>query len=108
VSNDAYAQLRLRAQDSVALAAAGGDVRGSPKSVAQRRGEIFARQRSVLVLTSPRGAAVRLTGNNWDSGLTAGQRCAVAARELADEGEEWAALAAPGAVGAVVQAYPVG
>ena len=105
--NDAFAQLRIGAQDNVVLAAAGGDVRGSPKSVAQRRGEIFARQRSVLVLTCLRGAAVRLTGKHWDSGLPAGQRRAAAARDLADEEEEWAALAAPGVGGAVVQAYPV-
>jgi len=41
-------------------------------------------------------------------GLTAGQRRAVAARDLADAEEEWAALAAPGAGVAVVQAYPAG
>jgi len=49
---------------------------------------------------------LRLTGKHWDSCLTAGQRRAVAARDLADVEEEWAALAAPGA--AIVQAYPVG
>ena len=42
------------------------------------------------------------------SGLTAGQRRAVAARVLADEEEGRAALAAPGVGGAIVQAYPVG
>jgi len=36
------------------------------------------------------------------------QRRAVAARDLADEEDERVALAAPGAGGAVVQAYPVG
>ena len=52
VSNDAYrvlsllSKLRAEAQDSVALAAAGGDVRGTPKSVEQRRGDSLASARS--------------------------------------------------------------
>jgi len=52
--------------------------------------------------------ALRLTGKHWDRGLTAVQRRAVVARDLADEEDERAALAVPGAGGAVVQAYPVG
>ena len=50
---------------------------------------------------------LRLTGKHWDRVLTAGSG-AVAARALADEEEDLAALAAPGARGVVVQAYPVG
>ena len=40
--------------------------------------------------------------------LTAGQRRAVAARDLADVEDEWAALADSGAGAAAIQAYPVG
>ena len=114
VPNDAYdvlfllTFLRADMQDSVALAASGGDVRGSAKSVEQRRGEIFARQRSVRMLACLRGAAFRLNCKHWDRGLTAGQRRAVAARDLADEEEERAALEVPGAGGVVVQACLVG
>jgi hypothetical protein len=114
VQNDAWrvlsllSRLRAEAQDNVARAAAGGDVWGSSKSVEQRQGLIFARQRSVLLLTCLRGAALRLTGKHWDRGLTAGQRRDVAARTLADLEEELAALAASGGSGVVVQAYPVG
>jgi hypothetical protein len=114
VQNDTYrvlsllSKLRAEAQDNVARAAAGGDVRGSPKSVEQRQGLIFAHQRSVLIRTCLRGAALRLTGKHWNRGLTAGQRRAVAARTLADLEEELAALVAPGGGGVVVQAYPVG
>ena len=116
VANDAYrilflfALLRAERQDSVALAAGGGDVRGAAKSVAQRRGEIFARQRADLELACLRGAALRLTGKHWDRGMTAAQRRAVAARDLADVEEERAAAVVSGAGGGgvVVQAYPVG
>jgi len=51
---------------------------------------------------------LHFTGKHWDRGLTAGQRRAVAASDLADVEEKWADLAAPGAGAAVVQAYPVG
>jgi len=114
VQNDTYrvlsliSRLRAEAQDNVARAAAGGDVRGSPKSVEQRQGLIFACQRSVLMLTCIRGAALRLTGKNWDRGLTAGHRRAVAARTLADLEEELAALVTSGGSVVVVQAYLVG
>ena len=114
VANDAYrvlfliSLLRAEKLDSVALAAAGGDARAPHKSVEQRRGEIFARQRSVLMLTCLRAGALRLTGKHWDRGLTAAQRRAVAARDLADEEDERDALAGAGAGGDVVQAYPVG
>ena len=50
---------------------------------------------------------MRLTGKRWDRCLTAGQRRAMAARDLADVEEERAALAAHGAAAAVVQAYQV-
>ena len=92
----------------MAKAAAGGNVRGSPKSVRQRQGLIFACQRSVLMRTCFRGAALPLTGKHWDLGLTSGQRRAVAARTLADLEEQLAALVALGGGGGVVQAYPVG
>ena len=114
VANDAYrvlfliSLLRAEKLDCVALAAAGGDARCPPQSVEQRRGEIFARQRSALVLSCLRAGALRLTGKHWVRVLTAVQPRAVAARNLADEEDEWAALAAPGAGEAVVQAYPVG
>ena len=86
VQNDTYrvlsllSRLRAEAQDVAARAAAAGAVRGIPKSVEQRQGLIFARQRSVLLLTCLRGAALRLTGKHWDCGLTAGlvARCGCA------------------------------
>jgi hypothetical protein len=80
--------------------------------VEQRRGEIFARQRSVLTLSCLRGgAALRLSGKQWDRGLTAEERRAVAERDLADEEEARDALASPAVVPdavVVVQAYPLG
>ena len=51
LQNDTYrvlsliSKLRAEAQVNVAKAAAGGNVRGSPKSVEQLQGLIFARQR---------------------------------------------------------------
>ena len=110
-SNDSYrllfllAWLRAEAQYAVNLAAAGVDTRGRTKSVEQRRGLIFARQRAMLTLTCPRSAAMRLTGKHWDRGLTAEQRRAVVARDAADYEEELAALQAP--AHPVVQAFPV-
>jgi hypothetical protein len=80
-------------------------------SVEQRRGEIFARQRSVLTLSCLRGAALRLSGKHWDRSLTAEERRGVAERDLADEEEArdaGAALAVAPAAGIVAQAYPVG
>ena len=107
-------RLRAQEQDKVAKAAAGGVVRGNLKSVEERQGRIFARQRSALMLTVLRGAALRLTGKHWDRGLTVAQRHAVAVRTLEDQEEELAALAAlaasggRGSGGVVIQAYPVG
>jgi hypothetical protein len=111
VQNDTYrvlsllSRLRAEAQDVAARAAAAGAAGGIPKSVEQRQGLIFARQRSVLLLTCLRGSALRLTGKHWDRGLTAGQRRAVAVRTLAELEEELAALVASGGSGDVVQAF---
>ena len=93
-------------EDKAAVATAGADARGFTKTVEQRRGEIFARERSALMLTVLRAAAMRLTGKHWDRGLSAGQRRAVAARDAADAEEERASLQAPALP--VVQAFPVG
>jgi len=66
------------------------------------------------MLSCLRAGALRLTGKHWDRGLTAvqlakrGLRRAVAARDLADEEDERAALVAPGVGGAVAQAYAGG
>ena len=98
--------LRAEAQVNVAMAAVGVNVQGSPKSVEQLQGLIFARQRSVLMRTCFRGAALRLTGKHWDRGLSAEERRDVAARTLEDLEEEMAALVAlGGGGGGVVQAY---
>jgi hypothetical protein len=99
------AWLRADAQNVSASATAGADARGPLKSVEQRRGEIFARHRTALVLTSLRGSGVRLSGKHWDRGMTAVQRRDMAAREAADIEEERAALAP--ALPVVVHAYPV-
>jgi hypothetical protein len=112
VSDDFYrllyllAWLRAEYQDGAALAAAGGDARGPVKSVEQRRGLIFARQRSVLMLTCLRAGALRLSGKHWDRALTAEQRRAVAARDAADLAEDFHAPPAPSLP--VVQAFAVG
>jgi hypothetical protein len=93
--------------DKAAVATAGADARGFTKTVAQRRGEIFARARSALMLTILRAAAMRLTGKHWDRGLSAGQRRAAAARDAAEaEEEERSSLRAPAIP--VVQAFSVG
>jgi len=94
-------------EDKAAVATAGADACGFHKTVEQRRGEIFARERSALMLTVLRAAAMRLTGKHWDRGLSAGQRRAVAARDAADaEEEERSSLQAPALP--VVQAFSVG
>ena len=69
---------------------------------------MFARQRSDLMLACFRGTALRLTGKHWYRGLAAGQRRAVAARDLADEDAERVAVEVSGAGGIVVEVYPVG
>ena len=94
-------------EDKAAVATAGSEARGWTKTVEQRRGEIFARERTALMLTIHRVAAMRLSGKHCDQGLPVGLRRAMAARDAADADEE-ARQSQPVPAIPVVHAVPVG